>query len=240
MTAISKWMMRAVPILGRTLWILWMAAAAAPSARALDGCRAADVNGDRVVDQLDVAIVESLIGLFAEREDLDGDGVVSDSDVVIVERFQEIESRGLRDVFCPVCPADYTCSGEIDSEDRQDLEDAYGRDCRPDLNRDGFICPRDVRLLESYLGSPAPLSPAAVRADLDGNGEVDNQDRDLLYDRINGETNTRDCRLNLNRDAAVNTNDLPYMLASWGSCPQVCPLMRGPDLEATCDKGRAP
>ena len=229
--------MKSASMTGRTLWILWMTAAAAQPAQAWNGCRAADVSGDGTVDRADVAQVESLIGLPDERADLDGDGVVSPADLVIVARYEEMIRRGFREILCPVCPPDFDCGGEIGSADRQHLEAAYGRDCRPDLNRDGFICPWDRKLLLEYLGPP-PLSEVAARADLDGNGAVDLNDLQVLDGRIGGSLDSRDCRPDLNRDGAVDAADFWYLLASWGPCSEACPTpVRVPDLERTCDEG---
>ena len=233
-------------LLGLLCW--WLAAARPASA--FDGCQAADVNGDGTVTWEDVEEVGIWMGQSSERADLDGDGIVGTADQVIASRFFELyQNLEFRNLLCPVCPADLACSGEVDLEDRGSLERAFGRDCSPDLNRDGYICPKDIRLLNEYLGAVG-LSLAAKRADLDGDGEVDAQDRQLIQERINlgPFAMERDCRPDLNRDGAVDTVDLRVLLASWGPCSEPCPFPKdsgfespsvvGPELARTCDEGK--
>ncbi|HEX9731210.1 MAG TPA: dockerin type I domain-containing protein [Thermoanaerobaculia bacterium] len=222
---------------------LLLLAAWAPGARAVDGCRAADVNGDELVDATDVGIVADAIVFDPEspRADLDGDGILAGPDLVIVERYSVIFSE-FREVLCPACPADSSGDGSIGPEDLQDVETVWGRDCRGDLNRDGVICLWDVKLLEAYLGNSTPLSMAAARADLDGDGEVDLADRDLLAQRVSSPISLRDCRLDLNRDGRIDSVDVWSLLAAWGPCPGPPPPATAarPNLEATCDEGKSP
>jgi hypothetical protein len=220
---------------------LLLLAAWAPGARAVDGCRAADVNGDELVDATDVGIVADAIVFDPEspRADLDGDGSVADPDRVIVERYADLELDS-RSVLCPACPADSSGNHSVGPEDLLDLEAVRGRDCSADLNRDGVICPRDVELLAAYLG-PATLSAAAARADLDGDGDVDGDDQDLLELQTSQQIDLRDCRLDLNRDGRIDSVDVWSLLAAWGPCPgPPPPLAARPNLEATCDEGKDP
>ncbi len=213
--------MNAVSFLAKVLWILWLALALRQGAWALDGCRAADVSDDGVVDQADVDIVISLLGSASPRVDLDGDGAVSDADLAIVS--------GFSGTTCPTCAADLSANGNVCAEDRLILEDAYGLDCRPDLNRDGQVDGLDVALLEAYAGSA--LSLAAERADLNDDAVVDDGDLILLEESFG-----RDCRPDFNRDGTVDARDLGPLHAAWGACPGTSPDSRG-DPEPTCDEG---
>ncbi len=210
--------MRAVSFFGRILWMLLMAAASGQSALAFDGCRAADVKPDGVVDQADVDLLISLMGLPSPREDLDGSEIVDDADLAI--------ASGFLNVICSTCPLDFDDDECVCGAERELVEGAYGRDCRADLNRDGAVDELDSPVLDAYLGGP-PLSRAAKRADLDGDEAVDDSDRSLLESAFG-----TDCRPDLNRDGTVDTNDLGLVHAAWGLCPG---SREEPD--PTCDPG---
>ncbi|MCH9648109.1 MAG: hypothetical protein K0U98_07720 [Deltaproteobacteria bacterium] len=195
--------------------------AASPSF-AFDGCRAADFDGDGVVSEEDLTHIQGvLIEGFGEREDLDGDGFVTEADVLLVQRYAR-PCEDCPSIACNGCPADFDGSGLVDEEDREDLLRALGHDCRFNLNRDGLICPWDLRLFGAYLGSPEPLSVAAARADFDGNGQVNETDMYMLSSRIpeNPEDWDRLCARDLNHDGIVGADDLWFLLAEWGSCPE--------------------
>ena len=194
---------------------------AASPARAFTSCRAADLDGDGVVDEVDLARVQALVGQAAAREDLDGDGVVTEADVVLVWRY----ARPCADcaaTVCDPCSADFDATGAVDLTDRNALLSSLGHDCRFDLNRDGGVCPWDSRLLNTYLLSSSPLSAAAARADFNGNGIVDAADKALLEMAIPPESEDWDrlCAHDLNHDGKVDTDDLRFLLSEWGDCPE--------------------
>ena len=217
--------MKAISFFARALWGLSLALVAGQDAWAVDGCRAADFNGDGVVNQIDVAILLPLLGLPAPREDLDGDGVVGDADVAIVE--------GFSGTICPSCATDLSGNDRVCAEDRQILEDAYDVDCRPDLNRDGWVDELDSAVLDAYVGGP--LSRAAERADFNQDAVVDDSDRSLLQASFGA-----DCRPDFNGDGAVDVRDLGPLFATWGACPaEPSDDARG-EPKPTCDEGGDP
>ncbi len=226
--------MKASSLLGKAPWILLAVAVSGQPAAAVDGCRAADVVANGVVDQddLDSVIEAANRGSSCPRRDLDGSGKVDLADIVVVSSFI--------DVTCPVCPADLDDTDVVDDADRQQLEAGYGLDCRADLNRDGKIDDFDSELLQAYVElATGPMSPdearAAARADLNGDGAVDDSDGVVLLEAADADP---DCRLDFDGNAAVNRTDLWHLLASWGDCPLVALTAVGPgDLDDPCDKG---
>lgn len=187
-------------------WFLLLTLVLAASAQAaINGCLVADVNGDGTVDELDRDEVEAQLGLESPRYDLDGSGLVDDADVALAWSYRKA---------CPMhCLADIDEDGVVGEIDRLWVEVYAGFDCRGDLNRDGQICPRDLGVINAYLGSPTPLSPSAARADLNEDGAVDDQDVEILMALYH-----TDCSTDLNRDNKVDANDLAFVLAEWGPC----------------------
>ena len=187
----------------KVLSCVLMLAAAAHPASAFDGCRAADINGDGVVDPFDKNLIAPL-GTPSPRNDIDGSGFMDAADQMIVDGFSGRP--------CIDCIGDLDGSGIVDGADRAVLENAYGRDCRLDLDRNDTVDGDDVDLWVIYWQSPP--SPATARADFDDNPGVDYRDINALIPTIGN-----DCRPDLNKDGLINTNDLWFLLASWGSCP---------------------
>ena len=200
--------MQKVSFLVKPLSLLFVLAAAAHPASAFDGCRAADVSGDGQVDFWDLGLINAAMGSPSSdfpREELDGSGIVDAADLLMAFGF----------IFqtCTDCTADLDGDGDVDADDRAALEAAYGRECRLDMDRNGLVdSENDLDIWVLYFQSLP--NPATARADFDGNGIVDFRDISLLTPTIGN-----DCRPDLNKDGAVDTNDLWFLLASWGPCP---------------------
>ena len=58
------------------------------------------------------------------------------------------------------------------------MASAHHVKCSRDLNNDGKANSKDTRLIENAMGSKSGASPYDERADIDGNGRVNNDDRD--------------------------------------------------------------
>jgi hypothetical protein len=185
-------------------FVLVLLAASASPVLAFDGCSAADLSGDGQVDFLDLSQITSGAIPLARR-DLDGSGLVDTPDVLMAFGF----------IFrvCTGCTADLDGSGGVDAADRALLEAAYGRDCRLDLDRNGTVDVENDVDIWIYHFQHLP-NPASARADFDGNGIVNFADLSALTSTIGN-----NCRVDLNADGKVDTNDLWALLASWGPCP---------------------
>ncbi len=197
--------MQKASFLVKALSLLFVLAAPAQPAAAFDGCLAADVSGSvGRVDFADISTISAAQGTVSPRLDLDGCGLVDQVDVLMAFGF----------VFrtCTGCTADLDGDGDVDADDRGLLEAAYGRECRLDMDRNDLVDDNDLDIWVLYFQSlPCPARP---RADFDGNGTVNFADISLLIPTIGN-----DCRPDLNKDGAVDTNDLWFLLASWGPCP---------------------
>ena len=198
--------MQKVSLLAKALSLLFVLAATAHPAAAFDGCRAADVSGDGQVDFWDLGLINgAAMGTFDPRLDLDGCGLVDSVDLLM--------AYGHIFRTCTGCTADLDGDGDVDADDRALLEAAYGRECRLDMDRNDVVDDdNDLDIWVLYFQS-LPC-PATARADFDGNGIVNFADISLLIPTIGN-----DCRPDLNKDGAVNTIDLWFLLASWGPCP---------------------
>ncbi len=200
--------MQKVSFLLRVLALLFVLAVAAWPAAAFDGCRAADVDGNGFINIADVSDIIAAIGSLDPRLDLDG----SDDLVDLPDALMAIGH-----VFrtCTDCTADLDGDLDVDGDDRDLLEAAFGTECRADLDRNGIIEENDADLAVEYFKNPGiPLRPPAARADFDGNGVVNLNDVLFVISNFGN-----DCRADLNADGAVDTNDLWVLLASWGVCP---------------------
>ena len=117
--------------------------------------------------------------------------------------------------LCPSCPGDLNADGTVDAADRDLLESAFGRDCRTDLTRDDTVGENDVEMAQDYFASEAPVPHSAeARSDFDDNGVINVFDILTVINDVG-----IDCRVDLNKDGRVDTNDLWFLLASWGACP---------------------
>ena len=206
-----------------SLLVLLLGLTVTPAAYGSEGCRAADLDGNGVVDQFDLDLIQQPENLDLDRMDLDGDGVVSWVDVLLVWRYAQ-PCKDCPPTRCFDCPADFDNSGAVDELDLAILRATpLGYDCRFNLNRDDFICPWDLEIFTVYQGSAQPLSQAAARADFNGDGVVDTLDKQELTALIPEGTGPFDstCAHDLNHDGAIDTDDLRLLLSSWGPCPQV-------------------
>jgi Dockerin type I domain len=218
------------PPVGALAAALCMALAASfhGPARAFDGCSAADVVADGVVNWDDLEWIDEGIGAGSHcpRRDLDGSSLVDPADRAIL--------MGFFGRTCTYCSADLDGNGVVDGGDRQLCEADLGLDCRPDLDRNGTVGATDEDLVEAYLGVSTAGTPAA-RADLDGDGDVDETDRSLVAAAAG-----RDCGADLDKDGTVTRRDLWLLLAAWGDCPEPPPPASRtwpPDRDDPCDEG---
>ncbi len=199
--------MKPASILIPTLLLLLTVLASPPAAEAFDGCRAADVDDNGVVNFVDVQIIINNFGLEDLRLDLDGSGLVDLPDALIVVDFFQI--------VCPSCPGDLNGDETVDAADRALVELAIDDepDCRFDVTRNGSVdADEDVDTCLFYFQNPS--LPPALRCDFDDNGTVNIMDIVLLLQ----ETGT-DCRFDLSKDGTVDTTDIWFLLSSWGACP---------------------
>ncbi len=200
--------MKPASILIPTLLLLFSALSMPPAAEAFDGCHAADVDDNGVVNFVDVQIVINNFGLVDPRLDLDGSGWVDLPDALIVVDFFQ--------VVCPSCPGDLNGDEVVDAADRALVEIAIDDDeldCSFDVTRDGSVdADEDVDTCLYYFQNPS--LPPALRCDFDDNGTVNILDIVLLLQ----ETGT-DCRFDLSKDGVVDTTDIWFLLSSWGACP---------------------
>ena len=235
------------------LLVLFLALTMATAVHGFDGCRAADLDGSGVVDQLDLDLIQRTGEFFLDRMDLDGDSVISWVDVLLVWRYA-YPCKSCPPTRCLGCPADFDHSGAVDELDLAALwASPLGHDCKYNLNRDGMICPWDLEIFEVYVGSPRPLSRASARADFNGDGVVDNLDRQELQAVIPAGAGPFDhtCARDLNHDGTIDSDDLQLLLSSWGSCPAIPngakaqgfgggQLLKMPDVCDTDDVSGAP
>lgn len=189
------------------LLLLLPALASPPAAQAFDGCHAADVDGNGVVNFADISLLIANSGSSDPRLDLDGSGVVDAPDwYIAVDFFQ---------VACPTCPGDLDGDGDVDADDRGLLEDAIDDppDCRFDLTRDGIVdADEDIDTCVYYFQNP--FNPPSLRCDFNGDGNVSFLDISLQV-----QATGTDCRYDLNKDGTVDTTDIWFLLCSWGTCP---------------------
>ena len=175
-----------------------------------DGCRAVDFNDDGVISLLDLTAFSAAYGSSDPRVDVDGSGVVDDEDLPFLS--------GFFGQTCSGCTANLVDTGKpatVDAADRAALEAAYNLDCRGDLNRDGVIDDDlDLDLFSFYFGRSAPPGSVEARADFNGDQVISLADFGAFASMVGN-----DCKPDLNKDGAVDTNDLWVLLASWGSCP---------------------
>lgn len=188
--------------------LLLSALASPPAAQAFDGCRAADVDRNGVVNFNDVYCVINSYGSSDPTKDLDGSLLVDLPDALIVVDFFQLG--------CPSCPGDLDENGVVDAADRALLETAIEDppDCRFDVTRDGIVDgDEDVDTCIYYFQNP--ISPATLRCDFDGNGIVNFND---VFRQILAEGT--DCRFDVNKDGAVTKKDIWALLSYWGVCPE--------------------
>ncbi|MCH9648108.1 MAG: hypothetical protein K0U98_07715 [Deltaproteobacteria bacterium] len=180
--------------------------------QAFDGCKAVDFDDDGVVSLSDLVILNdpNVFGQPNARLDVDGSGAVDLADFYFL--------AGFIGQTCSGCTANLVSPARppvVDGADRSALESAYGRDCRGDLNRDGVVDDDlDNDLFGVYLNNPAPPGSPQARADFNEDQVVDLLDVNLFVAMIG-----TDCTVDLNKDGAVDTNDLWALLAAWGPCP---------------------
>ncbi len=220
---------------------------AAASAQVVDGCRVADVNDDGAVGGADVRQVDALVGAgFAAREDLDGDGQVTAADRSLVRSFCSDPSDPLcadLNACGQVCSLDFDDSGALDAGDREAIFAAFGHPCHLDLNRDGYICPRDLVALEGYIkafeGTTAPLPAGARRADFDQSGHLGSGDRAFLLQYLENAENNVDptCWRDLDRDGTIDLDDVMALLGAWNDCLTPPREVSKPDQCNTADFG---
>ncbi len=144
-------------------------------------CRRKDLDGSGFVDDPDVAIVDSFLGLdcgITCPADLDDDDVIDENDRQILLNTFDRDCRAdltrdstvdefdleVMDAYLSAPPdpdpplpenvarADFDGDGDVDSVDRDLLIAAYGTDCQPDLNRDGTVDTGDLWSLLAAWG----------------------------------------------------------------------------------------
>lgn len=143
----------------------------------------------------------------------------------------------------PTCRGDLNQNGQVDASDLQIFLDSpeFGRSnctvsapCATDYNGDGRVNMRDLRLINSWVGTcPAPaaavVEPAAssgapalsrggkppLNGDFDGNGSVDHKDLRLMLDAVDDPACAAgDCAADLNGDGKIDTADLALFKAA--------------------------
>jgi hypothetical protein len=129
----------------------------------------ADFNGDGSVGCFDIQYVLGNWGSCpAQPSDLNEDGVVDIEDVRVALSYYGLDCRmdlnqdtlvDSQDVAPLVClmnssdpTGDFDASGVVDEDDLAILLDAMGRDCRADLNKDGWVAHADVEVIEEDWG----------------------------------------------------------------------------------------
>lgn len=221
--------------------------AGSAAAQVVDSCHVVDVDGDGAVSAADVEQVDALVGGgYAPREDLDGDGAVTAADRSLVQSYcpDPTDPQCGGQTPCGlVCALDFDDSGDLGEGDREAILATFGHPCNMDLNRDGFICPRDMVALEGYLatfeGLPGPLPPGAQRADFNHDGSLDAQDLDELRQFLLnlGDKADPTCSRDLDRDGTIGLDDVMALLGAWNECQPPARAVTKPDQCNTADIG---
>ncbi|MCP3938016.1 MAG: hypothetical protein GY708_21925 [Actinomycetia bacterium] len=166
-----------------------------------------DLNGDFVVDQVDVDLLGAQYGSISGADllgDINGDKIVDQIDVDL-----------LAAVYGTNWPqADINDDGTVDLIDFTMLSGEVGniaaRDLTGDVNGDWLVDQVDADLLGAVYGTSWP------QADIDDSGVVDLIDLTLLSQNMDATFGTQ-CMGNINGDGEVDGTDLGILSAVYGT-----------------------
>lgn len=178
-----------------------------------------DVNGDGKVDEIDSETLKKYLGktiTLTEEQlvaaDVNSDGIISvgDSENIRLYASGIVVENGVIDSIgtLSVCPKNYNLSNGICTEFIE-IDAKLANYKKGDINSDGMIDSKDIKLLNKYLKKESTLTTVQLNiADYNSNGIIDLNDLNALEDDLNEKSNDSGAVGDINLDGVVNSNDV--------------------------------